>query len=50
MSVGETHPVNIHAHMLRTERSHIDGFQTSKTSVILDLHAGEIFQGVGDRG
>ena len=36
--------------MLRTQRSHVHGLQSAQSSIVLYLHAGEVFQRIGDGG
>ena len=49
LSVGEAYAVDVHAHMLRAERAHVDRLEASEASVVLDLYTGEIFEGIRNR-
>ena len=49
LRVGDAYAVEVHAHVLRAERPHIHGLQSAQSAVVLNLHAREILQRVGDR-
>ena len=36
--------------MLRPERPHVDGLQSAQSTIVLNLHAREILQGIGHGG
>ena len=48
LCVGDAHTVEIYAHVLRAERPHVDRLLPAEAAIVLDLHAGEILQCVGD--
>ena len=50
--IGDADTVKIHSDMLRAERTHVDCFQASQSTIILYLYARKVLQGIshGCRG
>ena len=44
LCIGDAYPIQINAHMLRSERPHVHGFLSTQSAIVLDLHARHIFQ------
>ena len=49
LRVRNAYAVEIHAHVLRSERPHVHGLQSAQSAVVLYLHAREILQRVCHR-
>ena len=48
LRVGDAHAVEVNAHVLRSKRPDVDRLLPAEAAIVLDLHAGEILQRVGD--
>ena len=49
LGVAELHPVVIDRRVLRAHRAYVDGLDAPHSSIVLELHAGEIAQGIRHR-
>ena len=48
LRIGDAYAVEVNAHVLRAERPDVDRLLPAEATIVLDLHAGEILQCVGD--
>ena len=49
LCIGDAYAIHIDTHMLRTERTHVDSFQTAESTIVLNLHPSEILQRISHR-
>ena len=49
LRIRQANSIDVNTHMLRSERTDIDGLQSTKPAIILNLNACEVLQGIGNR-